>query len=106
MSLKDDVNNVGWLHDLDEQGIYNKDCSWNIVILKFDFLSILNHDDVGVCTLWWPYMDVTMAIFLVFLGYKKINKIKCIEILKKRIHISKVVIINLSKMKKSNQSRG
>jgi hypothetical protein len=51
-------------------------------------------------------MDVTMAIFLVFLGYKKINKIKCIEILKKRIHISKVVIINLSKMKKSNQSRG
>jgi hypothetical protein len=35
----------------------------------------------GVCTLWWLYMDVTMAIFLVFLRYKKINKIRSIEII-------------------------
>jgi hypothetical protein len=51
-------------------------------------------------------MDVTMAIFLVFLRYKKINEIKSIEIFFKRIHISKVVIINLPKMKKSNQNSG
>jgi len=37
----------------------------------------------GVCTLQWPYMDVTMAIFHVFLKYKKINKIRSIEIIKK-----------------------
>jgi hypothetical protein len=58
----------------------------------------------GVCTLWWPYMDVTMLVFHVFLRYKKINKIKFIEIVKKRIHISKAIIINLPRMKKSNQN--
>jgi hypothetical protein len=42
-------------------------------------------------------MNVTMAIFLVFLRYKKINKIKSIEIIKKGIHLSKAIIINLSK---------
>jgi hypothetical protein len=36
-----------------------------------------------VCTLQWPYMDVTMTIFHVFPRYKKINKMKFIEILKK-----------------------
>jgi hypothetical protein len=51
-------------------------------------------------------MDVTMVIFLIFLRYKKINKIKFIEIIKKGIHLSKVIIINLSKMKKSNQNHG
>jgi len=48
-------------------------------------------------------MDVTMEVFLVFLRYKKINKIKFIEIIKKRIHLSKAIIINLPRMKKSNQ---
>jgi hypothetical protein len=47
-----------------------------------------------------------MEIFLVFLRYKKINKIKSIEIIFKRTHISKAIIINLSKMKKSNQNHG
>jgi hypothetical protein len=28
---------------------------------------------LGVCTLWWLYMDITMIVFLVFLKYK-INK--------------------------------
>ncbi len=106
MNLKDDVNKVGWLHDLDEQDIYNKDYSWNIVILNFEFLLVLNDDDVGVCTSWWPYMDVTMTIFLVFLRYKKINEIKSIEIFFKKIHISKAIIINLPKMKKSNENNG
>jgi len=49
----------------------------------------------GVCTLWRP----DMAIFLVFLRYKKINKIKFIEIMKKRTHLFKVIIINLPRMK-------
>jgi len=49
-------------------------------------------------------MDVTMVTFHVFLRYKKINKIKFIEIIKKRIHISKTIIINLPRMKKSNQN--
>jgi hypothetical protein len=61
---------------------------------------------MGVCTLWWPYMDVTMIIFLVFLRYKKINKIKFIEIIIKRTHLYKAIIINLSIMKKSNQNCG
>ncbi len=47
-----------------------------------------------------------MAVFPVFLRYKKINKIKFIEIIKKGIHLSKAIIINLSKMKKSNQNHG
>jgi hypothetical protein len=51
-------------------------------------------------------MDNIMAIFLVFLRYKKINKIRSIEIIKKGTHLSKAIIINLSKIKKSNQNRG
>jgi hypothetical protein len=51
-------------------------------------------------------MDIIMAVFPVFLRYKKINKIKFIEIIKKGIHLSKAIIINLSKMKKSNQNHG
>jgi hypothetical protein len=51
-------------------------------------------------------MDITMAIFLIFLKYKKINKIISIEIIRKVSHLSKAIIINLSKMKKSNQNHG
>jgi hypothetical protein len=51
-------------------------------------------------------MDITMAIFLVFFRYKKMNKIRSIEITKKGTHLSKAIIINLSKMKKSNQNGG
>jgi hypothetical protein len=51
-------------------------------------------------------MDVTMIIFNVFLEYKKINKIKFIEIIEKRFHVSKAIIINLLRMKKSNQNHG
>jgi len=51
-------------------------------------------------------MDVTMGIFLVFLRCKKINKIRSIEIIIKKIHLFKAIIINLSKMKKSNQNHG
>jgi len=58
---------------------------------------------LGVCTLWWPYMDVTMAVFLIFPRYKKI---KFIEIIKKGAHLSKAIIINLLRMKKSNQNHG
>jgi hypothetical protein len=47
-----------------------------------------------------------MTIFHVFLRYKKINKIKSIEIIKKGTHLSKAIVINLSKMKKSNQNCG
>jgi hypothetical protein len=47
-----------------------------------------------------------MANFLVFLRYKKINKIRSIEINKKMIHPYKFIIINFSKMKKSNQNCG
>ncbi len=56
----------------------------------------------GVCTLGWPYM----AIFHVFPKYNKINKIKFIEIIEKWTHLSKAIIINLPRMKKSNQNRG
>ncbi len=31
---------------MDEQGILDRDYSWSIVILNFEFLLILNHDDV------------------------------------------------------------
>jgi hypothetical protein len=51
-------------------------------------------------------MDITMAVFLIFLKYKKINKIRSIEIIKIGIQLFKVIIINLPKMKKSNQNRG
>jgi hypothetical protein len=44
-------------------------------------------------------MDVTMIVFLVFLRYKKINKIKFIEIFLKSDSLSKVIIINLPRMK-------
>ncbi len=47
-----------------------------------------------------------MAIFLVFPKYKKINKIKFIEVIEKGTHLSTVIIINLPKMKKSNQNHG
>jgi hypothetical protein len=49
-------------------------------------------------------MDVTMAVFPIFPRYKKINRIKLIEIIEKGIHLSKFIIINLPKMKKSNQN--
>jgi hypothetical protein len=47
-----------------------------------------------------------MAVFPIFSTYKKINKIKFIEIIKKWIRLSKDNIINLPRMKKSNQSGG
>ncbi len=49
-------------------------------------------------------MDVTMAIFPIFLRYKKINKIKFIEIIKKGTQLSKTIIISLPRMKKSNRN--
>jgi hypothetical protein len=51
-------------------------------------------------------MDITMTIFLVFLRYKKINKIKFIGIIKKGTYLSKAIIVNLPRMKKSNQNHG
>jgi hypothetical protein len=39
------VKGVGWLHGLDEWGILDKDWSWKIVGLNFEFLLVLNHDD-------------------------------------------------------------
>jgi hypothetical protein len=51
-------------------------------------------------------MDVTMVVFPIFIRYKKINKIKFIEIIEKRTHLSKVIIINLPRMKKSTQNCG
>jgi hypothetical protein len=51
-------------------------------------------------------MDVTMVFFPVFFKYKKINKITFIEIIKNGTHLSKAIIINLPKMKKSNQNHG
>jgi hypothetical protein len=43
----------------------------------------LGFSQMGVCTLQWPYMDVIMVVFYVFPKYKKINKIKFIEKIKK-----------------------
>jgi hypothetical protein len=37
---------------------------------------------MGVYTLHWHYMDVTMVVFPIFCMYKKINKIRSIEIIK------------------------
>ncbi len=48
-------------------------------------------------------MDVTMVVFPIFLRYKKINKIKFIEIIENGTHLSKSIIINLPRMKRSNQ---
>jgi hypothetical protein len=31
---------------LDEQSIYDRDCSWNIVSVNFEFLLFWNHGDV------------------------------------------------------------
>jgi len=47
-----------------------------------------------------------MAVFFIFPRYKKINKIKFIEIIEKGIHLFKDNIIKLPKMKKSNQNHG
>jgi hypothetical protein len=47
-----------------------------------------------------------MAIFPIFPRYKKINKIKFIEIIEKWIRLFKDNTINLPRMKKSNQNRG
>ncbi len=47
-----------------------------------------------------------MAFFLVFPRYMKTNKIKVIEIIEKGTHLSKAIIINLPRMKKSNQNYG
>jgi hypothetical protein len=51
-------------------------------------------------------MDITMVVFLVFLIYKKINKIKFVEIIKIGTHLSKAMIINLPRMKNSNKNHG
>jgi hypothetical protein len=51
-------------------------------------------------------MDVTMVVFPVFFRYKKINKIKFIEIIENGTHLSKSIIINLPRMKRSNQNHG
>jgi len=51
-------------------------------------------------------MDVTMVVFLVLFRDKRINKIRSIVIIKKWIQLFKYIIINLSKMKKSNQNHG
>jgi hypothetical protein len=34
------VKGLGWLHDLDEQGVYDKDCLWSIIVLNFEFLLV------------------------------------------------------------------
>jgi hypothetical protein len=47
-----------------------------------------------------------MVVFHVFFRYKKIDKIKFIEIMKKGTHLSKAIIINLPRMEKSNQNHG
>jgi len=51
-------------------------------------------------------IDVTMIVFHVHIRYKKINKMKIIEIINKGIHLFKVIIINHLIMKKSNQNCG
>jgi len=48
-------------------------------------------------------MGITMAVFPIFPIYKKLNTIKCIEIIKKGIHLSQAIIMNLPRMKKSNK---
>jgi hypothetical protein len=44
--------------------------------------------------------DVTMVVFPVFPRYKKITKIKFVEIIEKGTHLSKAIIINPPRMKK------
>jgi len=51
-------------------------------------------------------MGVTMANFHVFPRYKKINKKQFLEIIEKGTHLFKTIIINLPRMKKSNQHDG
>jgi hypothetical protein len=48
-----------------------------------------------IWTLQWNF-------FMYFPIYKKINKIKFIEIIEKGTHLSKMIIVNLPRMKKSN----
>jgi hypothetical protein len=57
-------------------------------------------------TLQWPYMDVTIVVYHVFPRCKKINKIKFIKIIEKGSHLFTAIIINLLRMKKSNQNYG
>jgi hypothetical protein len=45
LSIFQVVKGVGWLHDLDEGGIQDRDCSWNIAVLNFEFLLVLKS--------WW-----------------------------------------------------
>jgi len=52
------------------------------------------------------YMDIQMAVFPIFPRYKKLKKKKIVEIIEKKIHLSKAIIINLSRMKKSYQNHG
>jgi hypothetical protein len=47
-----------------------------------------------------------MVVFIIFSRYKKINKIKFIEIIKKGDHLSKGITINLPRVKISNQNLG
>jgi hypothetical protein len=47
-----------------------------------------------------------MTIFHVFLKYKKIKNKKFIDVIRKGTHLFKVIIINLPKMKKSNENHG
>jgi hypothetical protein len=51
-------------------------------------------------------MDITMAIFPIFPKYKKINKRKFMETIEKGTQLFKTIIINLPRMKKSNQNCG
>jgi len=60
---------------------------------KFKCYRVFAHYDDLIWTSQWQF-------FCIFLRYKKINKIRSIEIIIKRIHLSKAIIINLPKMKK------
>jgi hypothetical protein len=51
-------------------------------------------------------MDITMVVFPIFPKYKKINQIKFIEIIEKWTYLLKAIIVNLLKVKKSNQNHG
>ncbi len=51
-------------------------------------------------------MVTLMIVFHVHIRYKKINKMKIIEIINKGTHLFKAVIINHLIMKKSNQNCG
>jgi hypothetical protein len=72
-----------------------KFCQWT----QYNFGHLKTPSPRGVCTLQWPYMDITMAIFLVFLRYKKINKIKFIEIILKGLMYLKLSYSTFQKWK-------